>query len=74
MSFPLYAAGERPLAGVNAGLITGELLKNGADAAPFPGVLAAVKELRPGDVFLTLGAGDVWKTGEELKFRLETLC
>ena len=30
------------------------------------GVPALRARLRPGDVFLTLGAGDVWKVGEEL--------
>jgi hypothetical protein len=24
------------------------------------------KELKPGDLFLTMGAGDIWKLGEQL--------
>ncbi|MDA8132964.1 MAG: UDP-N-acetylmuramate--L-alanine ligase [Elusimicrobia bacterium] len=70
---PVYAAGEKPLPGVDSGLILRQLRRNGAPASEFPGVLAAVKELRPGDVLMTLGAGDVWKTGEEMKLRLEML-
>ena len=68
---PVYAAGEKPLPGVDSGLILRQLRRNGAPASEFPGVLAAMKELRPGDVLMTLGAGDVWKTGEEIKLRLE---
>jgi len=30
-----------------------------------------LKWLRPGDVLLTLGAGDVWKIGDEIIARLE---
>jgi len=33
----------------------GEVLEVGSD----------VKRFRPGDIVLTLGAGDVWKAGEE---------
>ena len=70
---PVYAAGEKPLPGVDSGLILRQLLKNGAPASEFRGVLETMKELRPGDVFMTLGAGDVWKLGEEIKRKLETL-
>ncbi|OGR63724.1 MAG: UDP-N-acetylmuramate--L-alanine ligase [Elusimicrobia bacterium GWB2_63_22] len=70
---PVYAAGEKPLPGVNSGLILKQLLRHKARAAAFPGPLELMKELKPGDVFLTLGAGDVWKLGEEIKLKLETL-
>lgn len=68
---PVYAAGEKPVPGVDSSLILRGLRSAGASAAVFPGVLETLKELRPGDVFLTLGAGDVWKTGEELKMKME---
>jgi len=67
---PVYAAGEKPLPGVDSGLILRQLAKNGAPASAFGGVLETLKELRPGDVFLTLGAGDVWKLGEETRLKL----
>ncbi len=70
---PVYAAGEKPLPGVNSGLILKQLLRNKARAAAFPGALELMKELKSGDVFLTLGAGDVWKLGEEIKLKMETL-
>ena len=38
------------------------------DLAAFPEML--LSRLRPGDLFLTLGAGDIWKVGEELLRRL----
>jgi UDP-N-acetylmuramate--alanine ligase len=67
---PVYAAGEKPLPGVDSALILRQLRKNGAPASAFPGPLEAMKELKPGDVFLTLGAGDVWKLGEEILRKL----
>ncbi|MEI7528491.1 MAG: UDP-N-acetylmuramate--L-alanine ligase [Elusimicrobiota bacterium] len=70
---PVYAAGETPLPGVNSGLILKQLRKNGAAASEFAGALETMKDLKPGDVFLTLGAGDVWKLGEEIKLKLSTL-
>jgi fructoselysine-6-P-deglycase FrlB-like protein len=36
-------------------------------------VLETLKELRPGDVLLTLGAGDGWKLGEETRLKLEMM-
>ena len=70
---PVYAAGEKPLPGVNSGLILKALRRNGVDAAEFPGPLDAMKDLRRGDVFMTLGAGDVWKLGEEIRLKMDTL-
>ncbi|UPT76054.1 MAG: UDP-N-acetylmuramate--L-alanine ligase [Elusimicrobiota bacterium] len=62
----IYAAGEKPLKGVSSKLIIDSARRAGVDARPFPGAHEASLELRPGDVVLTLGAGDVWKTGVEL--------
>jgi len=62
----VYAAGEKPMKGVSARLIVDAARKAGVDAAPFPGALELAKQLKPGDVVLTLGAGDVWKVGEDL--------
>jgi UDP-N-acetylmuramate--alanine ligase len=68
---PIYAAGEDRIAG-----ITGESLCEGIKAHGHKQVVyvesiaAAVAHLReslvPGDLLLTLGAGDVWKVGAEV--------
>ncbi|MGQ0723164.1 MAG: UDP-N-acetylmuramate--L-alanine ligase, partial [Candidatus Eiseniibacteriota bacterium] len=71
----VYAAGEAPIAGVSSAVI--------ADAARAAGhanvssvdswedaVDLILPETRPGDVVLTLGAGDVWKAGDLLAARL----
>ncbi|MCM2267657.1 MAG: UDP-N-acetylmuramate--L-alanine ligase [Elusimicrobiales bacterium] len=70
---PVYAAGEKPLPGVDSGLVLRALKRAGKAAAPFPGALEVMKELRPGDVLLTLGAGDIWKTCEEIKMKTQML-
>lgn len=62
----IYAAGEKPMKGVSSRLILDSARRAGVDARPFPGAAELAKELRPGDCVLTLGAGDVWKVGEEL--------
>ena len=62
----IYAAGEKPIAGVTSQVIVDSIRKNGIEALSFTGVLDVARDLRCGDVVLTLGAGDVWKIGEDL--------
>jgi UDP-N-acetylmuramate--alanine ligase len=62
----IYAAGEKPISGVSSKLILDALKRNGTACAAFPGTAELVRHLRRGDTVLTLGAGDVWKAGEDL--------
>lgn len=67
----IYPAGEVPINGISAALIYEGIKRNGhRDVAYIPDKESLLKDLhkslRPGDTFLTLGAGDVWKIGEEL--------
>jgi UDP-N-acetylmuramate--alanine ligase len=66
---PIYAAGEKPIAGVSAAGLAAAV----ADGSHVPVALAGNLEeageilsrlVAPGDVVLTLGAGDVWRVGE----------
>lgn len=66
----IYAAGEDPLPGVSAELLAREIERYGHRNVRYVGGIAgAVPELtemtRPGDLVLTLGAGNVWRAGEE---------
>jgi UDP-N-acetylmuramate--alanine ligase len=71
----IYPAGESPVPGVTARTIVqsaaalghGNLVYVGDPAAALD---AVVREARPGDLVLTLGAGDVWKLGDQLLARL----
>ncbi|MFH2203733.1 MAG: UDP-N-acetylmuramate--L-alanine ligase [Elusimicrobiota bacterium] len=67
----IYAAGEKPLRGVTSRLILEAARRSGADAHAYTRVVDLVRELKPGDVVVTLGAGDVWKTGLDLLRRLD---
>ncbi|MHB9154591.1 MAG: UDP-N-acetylmuramate--L-alanine ligase [Endomicrobiales bacterium] len=67
---PIYPAGERPVEGVSSQLISQHMKEHGQNAEFFSDVSVLVKGLRPGDIVLTLGAGDVWKTGEEILRRI----
>jgi UDP-N-acetylmuramate--alanine ligase len=67
----VYAAGERPIPGVSGRTVVEKALQHGmaeigyaADPATAVGEVAAAA--RPGDVVITLGAGDVWRLGDEI--------
>jgi len=67
----IYPAGENPIDGISASLIYDGIRREGrCEAVYIPDREAIISDLlqslRPGDTFLTLGAGDVWKIGEEL--------
>jgi UDP-N-acetylmuramate--alanine ligase len=67
---PIYAAGEDPIAGVTAAKLADRIKKHGhrdvTYAPDFPAALQMLQEkLQASDLMLTLGAGDVWKIGEE---------
>ena len=67
----IYSAGEAPIAGVNGQLIADEVLRQTAQKVVYipkredvAGYLQSV--VQPGDLVMTMGAGDIYKTGEEL--------
>jgi UDP-N-acetylmuramate--alanine ligase len=67
---PIYAAGEDPIDGVSADRLAAMIKKHGhhdvAYASDFAEALRLLREkLREGDLLITLGAGDVWRVGEE---------
>ena len=66
----IYAAGEEPLAGVSAAALAAGIRDHGhracVHAADRPAVLAHLRTVvQPGDLVITLGAGNVWQVGEE---------
>ncbi len=72
---PIYAAGEEPIEGLTAeGLVEG-ILRHGHRAARFqPDLETAtdwlIENIEPGDVVITLGAGNVNRVGRDLLTRL----
>ena len=65
---PIYAAGESPIPGITSKCLVPHIQKTGTKVTLLNGdVLATIqKHIEPDSVILTLGAGDVWKTGEKL--------
>ena len=71
----IYPAGEKPIEGVSAEKLCETILRQGhrnaywvpekKDVADF-----VLKQLRSGDMVVTLGAGDIWKVGREIAGRL----
>jgi UDP-N-acetylmuramate--alanine ligase len=66
---PIYAASEKKIKGVNSQKLCEEIKAHGHKevifADGFKAALSHLKQtLQPGDVLLTLGAGDVWKVGD----------
>jgi UDP-N-acetylmuramate--alanine ligase len=71
----VYAAGEAPIEGADAPAIADSLVAHGHHDALAIGALddavaAIADELAPGDVLITLGAGDVTRAGPALLARL----
>ncbi|MGD9219728.1 MAG: UDP-N-acetylmuramate--L-alanine ligase [Desulfobacterales bacterium] len=67
---PIYAASEKRIEGVSAQNLCKQIKAHGHKevlyADGFKAALSCLKQtLQPGDVLLTLGAGDVWKVGEK---------
>lgn len=67
----VYAAGEEKISGVSGESILREVLSKTNQAVSYipnrEDIAAAVKDqLSPGDLVITMGAGDIYKTGEEL--------
>jgi UDP-N-acetylmuramate--alanine ligase len=68
---PIYAASERPIAGVDSNTLCDSIQARGHKDARFAAdmdeALVLLKDLvQPGDVVLTLGAGNVYQLGEQL--------
>jgi UDP-N-acetylmuramate--alanine ligase len=73
----IYAAGEQPIHGVSGQAVYEGVKRYGhKDAAYIAGRDEVIEHLlttlRPGDLLLTLGAGDVWKIGERVLEKLRT--
>jgi UDP-N-acetylmuramate--alanine ligase len=71
----VYAAGESPIPGVTGELVAKAALSSGhRDVKYLPDreeiVNHLVESLEDGDIVVTLGAGDVWKIGDEVMRRL----
>ncbi|HEY3488506.1 MAG TPA: UDP-N-acetylmuramate--L-alanine ligase [Candidatus Deferrimicrobiaceae bacterium] len=72
--FDVYPAGEQPIEGATGERLCEAIREHGHKAARYLGKATLATEeiagvLRPGDIFLTMGAGDVWKLGESLLSR-----
>ena len=68
---PVYAAGEKKIEGVESDLMCKEIRAHGHRKVickkSIKGAVSHLKNvLKPGDILITLGAGDVWKVGEEI--------
>ncbi len=67
--FDVYAAGEEPIEEAAADRLCEAIREHGHKGARYAGKAGDAGEtvrsaLQPGDIFLTMGAGDVWKLGE----------
>src|SRR5512143_3912460 len=72
----IYAAGEKPIPGISGQALYEGIRKYGHKDVTFIPEREKIVDhllgaLRRGDLMITLGAGDVWKIGEEVVRRLE---
>ena len=73
----IYAASEEPWPGVNSPALVEKIRAAGAAHAAYAdsmesAVEQAVAAARPGDAIITLGAGSIWRAGDDLLAGLET--
>lgn len=71
----VYPAGERPIEGITSDALIDKIKKSGRNNALYikdkdEAMRHILSNMRNGDMILTLGAGDVWKIGDELLHRL----
>jgi len=67
----VYAAGERPIEGVTGELVYRAVVREGKPRVSYVPdwrdlVKTVRRSVRPGDLVITLGAGSIYKLGEEL--------
>jgi UDP-N-acetylmuramate--alanine ligase len=67
----IYSAGEQPIEGVSAASLVERMQAAGFGAVEYSSTAGQllpklVKAVQPGDLVLTLGAGNVWQVGEQL--------
>lgn len=73
----IYSAGEKLIEGVNSAVLFERIKKAGHSSVVYmkdkeDAVLHILSHIKKGDVLLTLGAGDVWKVGDEVLRRLRS--
>jgi UDP-N-acetylmuramate--alanine ligase len=67
----IYAASEKPIEGVSAESMVERIRQFGHRSAEYAGTIdrgvkAILEAARPGDLVLTLGAGNVWQAGDQI--------
>jgi UDP-N-acetylmuramate--alanine ligase len=72
----IYAASEKPIEGVTAEAMANAIRRHGQKDVTFIADLEEISDhlaeiVRPRDIVLTLGAGNIWQAGEALLERLE---
>ncbi|MGB9715286.1 MAG: UDP-N-acetylmuramate--L-alanine ligase [Thermodesulfovibrionales bacterium] len=72
----IYPAGEKPIEGINSGVLFEQIKRNSQCEALYirdreEAIRHIIAQIRKGDVLLTLGAGDVWRMGDEILQRLK---
>jgi UDP-N-acetylmuramate--alanine ligase len=72
----IYAAGEKPIEGISSQTLLEAIRQRGGTPVIYVPVREGLAKtlcegLLPGDVLFTLGAGDVWKVGEEFLKRMK---
>jgi UDP-N-acetylmuramate--alanine ligase len=73
----VYSAGERPIEGISSATLFERIKKRGYNNTLYindkeEAIRHIIAHMRKSDMLLTLGAGDVWKIGDEILHRLRS--
>jgi UDP-N-acetylmuramate--alanine ligase len=73
---PIYSAGEKSIEGIDGHRLCEAIRAHGhrevVFSEGFEAILYLQENLKKGDILLTLGAGDVWKVGEEVLKKMKS--
>ncbi|MEF3280921.1 MAG: UDP-N-acetylmuramate--L-alanine ligase [Elusimicrobiota bacterium] len=69
----IYPAGEKPIKGISEKNIIKELMKNGEKVFEFTSPIEIAKNIKNGDIVISIGAGDVYKILDEIKLKYESI-
>jgi len=75
----IYSALEDPIEGISGGILANAIRNYGHKNVVYIPEKEEITDVvcsmvQPGDLVITLGAGDIWRTGKEIVEKLKTEC
>ncbi len=69
----IYGAGEKPIKNINSEILIHQMIKYGINAKKFDDIYDFIKKIKPKDIVISMGAGDIYKLINEIKLKYELI-